>query len=172
MGNEGSEDSTDHDSAKNLGRMARQTVAFARVRVHFGHRPQFCRRSHRLSPPSNAHPCPIGWGRTEGGCVRRTSRSRTEEEDVLKHCNALLPALTLRLGPRPQSRSDRWSGGARRFLVSSRNCKAVTVTRRSPAELVFFPHREFQGSGVAATGRRWWPEGCPLPLAAASVSLL
>jgi hypothetical protein len=46
---------------------------------------------------------------TERGCVRRTSRSRTEDEGVLKQSNAPLPAMTLRLGLRPQPRSDRCS---------------------------------------------------------------
>src|SRR5229473_4916744 len=41
----------------------------------------------------------------ERGCVRRTSRSRIEDEETLKHSNALLPALALRLGRCPQPRS-------------------------------------------------------------------
>ncbi len=35
MGDEGSADSMDPESTKNLGRMSRQPVAFARVRVHY-----------------------------------------------------------------------------------------------------------------------------------------
>jgi len=53
----------------------------------------------------------------ERGCVRRTSRSGTENEDALKQAKALLPARTLRLGLRPQPRSDRWSGAGREKIV-------------------------------------------------------
>jgi hypothetical protein len=42
----------------------------------------------------------------ERGCVRRTSRSRTECEQALNHSNAPLSAMALRLGLRPQSRSS------------------------------------------------------------------
>src|SRR5207245_7602867 len=42
----------------------------------------------------------------ERGCVRRTSRSAAEYEDVLSHPNALLPAQPRRLGLRPTSRSE------------------------------------------------------------------
>ena len=41
----------------------------------------------------------------ERGCVRRTSRSRTECEPALNHSNPPLSAMALRLGLRPQSRS-------------------------------------------------------------------
>src|SRR6266446_5420637 len=78
--------------------------------------PRVARDSRRANHPAPSLPfnlrlCTLAasdWG-TESGWVRRTSRSRTENEDVLTHSQALLPAMTLRPGFRPQPQSDRWS---------------------------------------------------------------
>ena len=59
-----------------------------------------------------------GRGSTERGCVRRTSRSRTEDEDVLKQSSALRPAMTLRLGF-AHSRGPAVGGGRRTGWGSS-----------------------------------------------------
>src|SRR5438445_13583855 len=51
--------------------------------------------------------CRCGRSGPERGCVRRTSRSRTELEEALNQFNVLSPAITPRLWLHPQSRSER-----------------------------------------------------------------
>ena len=80
----------------------------------------------------------------ERGCVRRTSRSRAEDEDALKQSDALLPAMILRLGAsptaalRPLERTlplcfgPRETSDGLNAVSNRRNCKRSCMNREPP----------------------------------------